>query len=161
MPKELNEKKIRKEERKKIGKRKRAKGTLYTMFGALIAFLISIFSGLFGLDPIGFYGDGSGSHSIIKQLDNEEGVPEEAVEATTVGEQATGTESITIVVEGDSYLYKDQAYDLEGITLVISELQIDGPINLVDKSATYKAYDQVKMALTDHGHEYTLLKDLE
>ena len=151
------EKSIRKNERKKVKSKRRAKGTLYTMFAALIAFLISIFGGFLGLNPIGIYSDGSGSHSIVRQNDEAESVEAEPV--ALVEEQEGGV--IQIIVEEKAYMYDGKSYDLAGITEVISNLKTNAPIELVDRLAVNLSFEEVEKVLQEEGVEYNIVEDYE
>lgn len=150
----FNEKGIRKDERKRQSKKRRAKGTLYTMFGALIAFLISIFSGLLGLNPVGIYGDGSGSHSLLTP--SEQVVEAEPVSmAEEVTKEADSVGSVPqIIVHETTYIYLDQVYDLEGITEIIDGFASDQHIELVDRDAISDTYKAVEKVLIDYSIQY-------
>lgn len=152
-----NETSIRKDERKRVKRKRRAKGTLYTMFAALIAFLLSIFGGFLGLNPIGIYSDGSGSHSIIRE--NEEDKSIEAEPVALVEEEEGGT--IRIVVEEKTYLYDGNSYDLEGIRVIINGLETTKPIELVDKYAVNLTFEDVEKILQEEGIEYNIVEDYE
>lgn len=149
------EKLIHKEARKKYQGRRRAKATLYTMLGALIAFLISIFGGFLGLNPVGFYSDGSGSHSIIQEPSDKgsQSDPIDRVEEVN--------ESGRIVVKGDTYIYGSESYDLEGIADLIRGLEVDGPIDLVDEYAVNKAFEAIEQMLNQEGIDYNIIEVYE
>lgn len=147
------ESKIRKDERKRYKGKRRAKGTLYSMLAALIAFLISLFSGLLGLNPVGLFSDGSGSHSIIK--DNSTEVVEEA--PIKMADEA----EVRIIVDGDGYSYQDTVYDLEGISTVIDGIETDSPIELVDQNALNGPFEEVEKLLNTKGLEYNIVEDYQ
>ena len=147
---------IRRDERRKVRKKKRARGTLYTMLAGLIAFLLSIFSGFFGLDPVGFYGDGSGSHSIVRR--NEE-IREEAVEPVEMADEEDGT--TRIVVEGESYIYNGKTYDLEALVMVLDGMEDTDAIEVVDKLAAIKAFEDLEQQLLDRGIAYNIIESYE
>lgn len=157
MAKNRNDQYIRKDERKKIKGKRRAKGTIYTMLGALIAFLISIFSGLFGLNPVGFYGDGSGSHSIIQ---SKEADSEESEQPISMAEENKGG-TVQIIVDDKVYIYEQQTYDLEGITEVIQNLETSQPIELVDKYAVNLTFEDIQKALVEENIEYNIVEDYD
>lgn len=155
----LKEKQIRNDERKRLGKRKRAKGTLYTMLGALIAFLISIFSGFLGLNPLGIYSDGSGSHSLFQ--DQEPATDSEPVslaeERTTAMDQTM--EPPRIIVEEQAYIYKDVVYDLEGIAGVIEGFDSAQHIELVDRNAISDTFKEAEKILNIHNVDYVIVEE--
>ena len=151
------EKNIRKDERKKVKGKRRAKGTLYTMLGALIAFLISIFGGFFGLNPVGIYSDGSGSHSIIRENEADKAIEAEPV---ALVEEQVG-DSIQIIVDDKVYLYEGNSYDLVGITEIINGLEVTGPIDLVDKYAVNLSFEELEKVLNEVGIEYNIVEEYE
>lgn len=151
-----SEKSIRKDERKKVKGKRRAKGTLYTMFGALIAFLISIFGGFLGLNPVGIYTDGSGSHSIIRENEADKAMEAEPV---ALVEEEGGT--LQIIVEEKSYVYEGNSYDLVGITEIIESLETTKPIELVDKYAVNLSFEEIEKVLQEEGIEYNIVEEYE
>ena len=152
-----SEQKIRKDERKRVKGKRRAKGTIYTMFAALLAFLISIFGGFFGLNPVGFYGDGSGSHSIIQSNDRQQLENEEPI--SMAEEKEAGP--IQIIVDDKTYVYEGQVYDLAGITEVIQGMETARPIELVDKYAVNLTFEEVQKVLAASNMEYNIVEDYE
>ncbi len=157
MAKNRNDQTIRKDERKKMKGKRRAKATIYTMLGALLAFLLSIFSGLFGLNPVGFYGDGSGSHSIIQSKDAESEESEEAI--SMAEENKDGT--IQIIVDDKYYIYQQETYDLEGIMEVIQNFETNQPIELVDKYAVNLIFEDIQKVLAESNIEYNVVEDYD
>lgn len=146
------EKEIRKDARRKYKGKRRAKATLYILLGALIAFLISLFSGLLGLNPIGFFSDGSGSHSLIKE--QEATVPDKEI-IKMVDESNV----LRIIVNDDQYIYENVVYDLDGITQVIEGLPTISPIELVDQNALNGVFEAVEKVLNERSMEYNITED--
>jgi hypothetical protein len=144
------EQKVRRDERRKISKKRRAKGTLYSLVVLIIALLISIGTGFLGLNPIGIYSDGSGSHSIISY---EEDHSPDLVET---GDQ-TGV--VRIFAKEDQYIYNDLTYDLDGITEVIEQFEAGSTIDLVDQLAQNLAFEEVEKVLNDAQIEYNIVED--
>lgn len=145
----------RKNERRKFKRKRRAKRTLYTMFGALIAFLISLFSGFLGLNPVGLYGDGSGSHSLIKQSS------ESTAELPAVKmAQETEDELPRIIVDGGDYIFDGITYDLEGIAKVVGNID-DTSLILEDRNAINSVFESMEEVLNRHGIEYEIVENYQ
>ncbi len=149
------EQRIRRDERKKVKKKRRAKGTLYSLGAFIIALLLSIGSGFLGLNPVGIFSDGSGSHSVIK--DNEQ----EQTEPIKMVDEEVGMQQVVIIVSDKDYIYLDELYDLEGITEIVNGLNPDEVIELVDKRAKSLTFDEIEKLLNDSGIEYNIVKQVE
>lgn len=141
----LEEKRIRKDERKKIRRKKRAKITLYIILLLIIILLILIGNGYIGLSPFEFYGDGSSPDKVT-------------YEAPPQGESEAM--SFTVIVEEEDYIFEEKSYDLEGIQLIINEKdQGISTIELVDKFANSKAFDTLITWLDENGLTYNITTD--
>lgn len=136
---------------RKQRKKKRAKTSLMTLFAGLLIFLIATFSGFFGLNPLGVFPDGTGSHSLLRDKPAVEAPIKMAEEQTSL---------VIYVVDGD-YLYMDVTYDLEGITKVIEGIESSEPISLVDKLAQVKAFEDIEEVLNREGVMYNIVEDYE
>lgn len=149
-----DEQKIRKDERKKVRKKKRAKGTLLTAIAAFIAYLIMSFNGFFGLGP-SEPGDGNGT-SVESTVSEEGASVENGSQSSEVGEDKR------IIVDEAAYRYGDVVYDLEGIKVIVQDMDTQGlRLDIVDKFANSQTFDELESFLKEEGVEYNVVEDYE
>jgi len=144
-----SEKSIRKDERKKVRKKRGAKKTLIGtgVVGALLFLLLG--SGYVGLNPFGIRSDGSGELGILQNSSKK--VEEKGVSQTAHQK---------IVVEGETCYYEAQSYTVKEMIEIIEKMKVtDELLDLVDKVAVAKAFDEIEKALQAQGIEYKTVED--
>lgn len=158
-----DERNIRKDERKKMRKKKRAKWTLGTVLVLALLLLALLGGGFLGLNPLQFYPGGEGEYNVMRSSSSES-TQEATSESETMTEE-TSEPSMSkreIRVDGEVYYYFDEQYDLTGIEEVIKGLEKDGrPLKLIDKVAGSKAFDDVEKILKEEGFEYDIIEQYE
>lgn len=161
-----DEKRIRKDERKKIRRRKRAKGSLYGLLVAIIAFLIMLGNGNISLNPFGYRSDGSGEFNVVNRraeqesddIENSEDIQENASDATKEG----SSKSLSIAVDEKSYYHMDTAHDLDGIKELILAMEFgEERLELIDRYANSKTFDDLEMWLKEQSIEYNVVEEYE
>lgn len=159
------ERSIRKDERKKVRRKKRAKWTLGTVFVIVLLILALLGGGFLGLNPLQFYPGGEGEYNITRststQTDNADQTDSTSDEMTEeVSEPSMSKREIA--VDGAVYFYLDVQYELDGITDVIEGLEKDDrPLKLIDRAANSKAFDDVEKVLKEQGFEYDVIEQYE
>lgn len=146
------EKRIRKDERKRVRRKRGARKSIYGTGILVLLILILLGSGYIGVDPIGFRGDASGEFSLIKKLSKNE--------SEETSKRANQAENVKIIVEDEVCYYNQVTYDLEGIKEQIELMEeTDNILDLVDKVAEAKFFAEIEKILQNKGIEYNIIEE--